>query len=390
MTRVTPQVMVDLIRTFPQQGRESAERDLAPLMRPPYPDLNCKLHCHALPVPIGLLEYALRFGGPDSVELLLEAGIDPNVGVVRPMTVLCMAQACGDTGRIEKLEALLRAGAQADYFEIAAHVPPTPLIALARSKSGGIQRYWMARQLRAAGATAHTANDYELRAVARLLGELRAVDGIMECLSMAEQESTKATPSSFRGLVDAVLRSGQAAALRRLMVVKKELKLELDFDATAALLALSIAIADHPVAPTQAEFAWALIEAGAEAQPRGTEDSAFERALGFENHELIAIFIDAGAKPGLASEPVMAAELVRRRGLPQQPLARPLTPAPAPHKALTSLDLLCSGIEALESCPDADLDRLSANQSAAMRALAERLHALANKLAPVAHGLPAS
>src|SRR5579859_1253544 len=130
MTRVTPQLMVDLIKTFPQEERGKVQHDLAVLTRPPYPDLNCKLKCQALPVPVGLLEYALRFGTPESVTLLLDAGVDPNAGVdsnagaVRPMTVLCMAQACGDTGRMEKLEALLRGGARADYFEIGAMVPP--------------------------------------------------------------------------------------------------------------------------------------------------------------------------------------------------------------------------------------------------------------------------
>jgi hypothetical protein len=384
MTRVTPQLMVDLIKTFPPEEREVAQRDLAALMRPPYPDLNCKLKCQALPVPVGLLEYALRFGTTETVALLLGAGVDPNAGIVRPMTVLCMAQACGDAGRTEKLEVLLRAGARADYFEIGAMVPPTPLIALARSKTGGIQRYWMGRMLRNAGATAHTANDYELRVVARLLGELRAIDGIMSELSIAEQDATKATPAGYGALVDIVLRGRNAAALRRMVMVKKELRLPFDFDPTAELLALTDEIADRPVTPAQADFARALIAAGAAFQLDIVADSAFERVLSFENHELIEIFLEAGAKPDLASDPNLACELMRRQGLPQRPLHRPAEVAPTPpNRALATLDLLCSGIEALESCPPADLGRLSADQSAAMHALAERLAALADRLAPI-------
>ncbi len=382
MARVTPQLMVDLIKTFPQEEREIAQRDLAALMRPPYPDLNCKLKCQALPVPIGLLEYALRFGTLQTLNLLLDAGIDVNAGIVRPMTVLCMAQACGDVGRIEKLEALLRAGAQADYFEVGAMVPPTPLIALARSKAVGIQRYWMGRILRNAGATAHTANDYELRVVARLLGELRAIDGIMTELSVAEQDATKATPSGFGALVEVVLRSRNAAALRHMARVKKELRLPLDFDPTAELLALTDEIADRPVTPAQAEFARALIAAGAVCQLDIVADSAFERVLSFENHELMEIYVEAGAKPDLASDPKLVCELMRRQGLPQRPLHRPADTAQT-NRALATLDLLCSGIEALESCPPSDLSRLNADQGAAMHDLAERLSALADRLAPV-------
>ena len=73
MARVTPQLMVDLIKTFPQEEREIAQRDLAAVMRPPYLDLNCKLKCQALPVPIGLLEYALRFGTLQTLNLLRNA-----------------------------------------------------------------------------------------------------------------------------------------------------------------------------------------------------------------------------------------------------------------------------------------------------------------------------
>jgi len=382
MTRVTPQLMVDLIKTFPQEERGKAQVDLTVLMRPPYPDLNCKLNCQALPVPVGLLEYALRFGTPESVTLLLDAGIDPNAGAIRPMSVLCMAQACGDAGRIQKLEALLKAGAKADYFETVPMVPPTPLIALARSKASGIQRYWIARMLRNAGATAHTANDYELRVVARLLGELRAIDSIMEVLGASDQEATKATPASFEALVQTVLNGRHATALRRMARVKKELRLDLDFDPTAELLVLTHEIADKPVTPAQAEFVRALIAVGAVFQLDIVADSAFERALSFENHELAEIFLEAGAKPDLASDPKLVAELMRRQGLPQQPLHRRGEAVAAPNRAVATLDLLCSSIEALEACPEADLGRLNAAQGAAMHALAERLSALAERLTP--------
>ena len=40
MTRVTPQMMVDLTKTFPQEERELTERDLTVLMRPPYPRIS--------------------------------------------------------------------------------------------------------------------------------------------------------------------------------------------------------------------------------------------------------------------------------------------------------------------------------------------------------------
>jgi hypothetical protein len=387
MTRVTPQMMVDLIKTFPQEERDLAERDLTILMRPPYPNINCKLQCRSLPEPIGLLEYALRFGSPASVALLLNAGTDPNLGTPRPLTVLAMAQACRDAGRIEKLEALLRASARADYVETAEHVPPTPLIALARSKAGGVQRYWIARSLRAAGASAHTANDYELRVVARLLAELRAVDGIMQCLPPEEQAATRATPSSWTGLVGAVLRSENPSALSQMIMVKNELRLALDFDATAALLDLTARIADRPVTPAQAERVRLLLAAGADAQAPEGGDSAFERSLGYENHELVEIFLEAGAKPDLASAPEMVAELMRRQGLPQLPKARPAASEP-PRKALTSLDQLCSGIDGLEACPESDLDRLTTDHTAAMESLAKRLHAIANRLAPIADTLP--
>jgi len=390
MTRVTPQLIVDLIKTFPQEGRGKAQTDLTVLMRPPYADLNCKVRCQALPVTLGLLEYALRFGTPESVCLLLDAGIDPNAGTVRPMTVLCMAQACGDTARIEKLEALLKGGAKADYFETGPMVPPTPLIALARSKAPGIQRYWVAHLLRAAGATAHTANDYELRVVARLLGETRAIDGIMEALDDSDREATKRTPSGYDALVQIVLRGRNAAALRRMARVRKELRLPFDFDPTAELLALTHEVADRPLTPQQAEFARALIEAGAVFQLDIVADSAFERTLSFENHELTEVFLEAGAKPDLASDPKLVAELMRRQGLPQLPLNRRNEASGPPNRALATLDLLCSGIEALEACPEADLGRLSAAQSAAMHALAERLTALADRLTPSRERRPAA
>ena len=77
-------------------------------------------------------------------------------------------------------------------------------------------------------------------------------------------------------------------------------------------------------------------------------------------------------------------ELMRRQGLPQLPLHQRLAEAAsAPqNRALATLDLLCSSIEALESCPPSDLGRLNADQGAAMHDLAERLSALADRLAP--------
>ena len=222
----------------------------------------------------------------------------------------------------------------------------------------------------------------------------------MTGLSDAAQAGTKATPSSWAGLVDAVLRSEQPSLLRRLIAVKHELKLPFILDPTAALLELSTRIADRPVAPMQADFVRILLEIGAEMQTADGGDSAFERALGFENHELMDIFLGTGAKVALASSPDMAAELMRRQGLPQVPKARPEhRPAPAAsnptssnppfsNRALASLDLLCSGIEALESCPEADLGRLSLDHTATMQALARRLHAIADKLAPVDEAMP--
>jgi hypothetical protein len=380
MARVTPQLIVELIRTFPRPQQEQVERDLTGLLRPPYHDLNVQLQCQALPVPIGMLEYALRFGTPASVVLLLEAGADPDAGTVRPMTVLCMT-ACPDEGRIEKLEAMLRFGAKANYFETGPLVPPTPLIALARSKATGIQRYWIARLLRAAGATAQTVNDYELRVVGRLLGEFRALDSIMECLGPDQHTATKETPSSFAGLTAAVLRSGDPTALERMMRVNAELHLGMDFDPTPPLLQLAMRIADNPVTLAQADFAWLLIDAGAVLQAAPGHDTPFERALANENHELMDIFLEAGAKPELASSAEMVAELMRRQGLPQRPKARqPDQPAAEPGKALTALDLLCSGMEGLEACPDSELGRLGASRGAVLQTLAERLHAIANKL----------
>jgi len=387
MGKVAPVLIVDLIRTFPPEGRETAELDLLVLTKPPYRDINCTLRFQAFAEPVGLLEYAIRFGSPASVELLLEAGADPDVGVPRPLTQLTMAQTCRDDGRIEKMEALLQAGAVADYIETSGRSPPTPLIALARSKAVGIQRYWLGHMLRAAGASVRTANDYEVRVLSRLLAELHAIDGIMECLSPAEQAATKATPSSLSGLVTAVLRSDQPAALDRLIMAGNDVKLPLDFDATAALRDLALRIADNPVSPSQAAFVRRLLEAGAEMQGPPGENSAFELALGHENHELIEVFLEAGAKPDGASAPEAVFELMRRQGLPQVAMARPLQAEP-PSKALTSLDLLCSGIEGLEACRDSDLHRLTAGDTAALQSLAKRLHDMAERLVPVTHSLP--
>jgi hypothetical protein len=383
MIKVTPQLVVNLFKTFPQAARDAVERDLLTLTTPPYVDINCQLRCSGAVAPMGLLEYALRFGGLASVELLLEAGADPNAGQPRLLTVLTMAQICRDDGRIEKMEALLKAGAQADYVEAGGTVPPTPLIALARSKIGGIQRYWLGRLLCAAGATVRTTNDYESRVMARLLAELRAIDGIMEYLSPDEQAATKATPSSLSGLIAAVMHSGQPAAFDQIIMVKKELRLPLDFDATAALRAMAMRIADQPVSSAQAGFVRKLLDSGAEMMTPPGRDSAFELALANENHELVEIFLEAGAKPNLASAPELVFELMRRQGLPQRPKLWAAKPEPLPpSKALNSLDLLCSGIEGLEACPEADLNRLTADHTAALQSLAERLHAMVNRLAP--------
>src|ERR1700722_9604150 len=143
MNKVTPHLLVDLIESFPPNARDAARRDLVGLMTPPFRDLSGRIKCHSLPTPIGLLEYALRYGSPASVELLLEAGADPNDGKPRLMTQLAMAQFCRDEGRIKKLEVMLRAEAETDYVERTERSPPTPLIALARSKLRGIQRYWL-------------------------------------------------------------------------------------------------------------------------------------------------------------------------------------------------------------------------------------------------------
>jgi hypothetical protein len=387
MSKVTPQQIVNLIKTFPAETQAAAERDLTPLMRPPYHDLNCRLHCQALSGPIGLLSYALRFGAPASVEMLLAAGVDPDAGTPRPLTILLQAQMCPDAGRLEKLELLLRRGVDVRYVETAERTPTTPLIAVARAKLGGIQRFWLAYRLRAAGALAHTTNDYELRVVARLLAELNALDGIMQCLSPEERQATKATPASFDGLVVAVVQSGNPLALRRMLLAKTELRIPIGFDPTAALLDLTAQIADRPVPAAQVGIIRALLEGGATAQSSRPGDTAFERALAFENHELINLFLDAGTKPELASAPDLVFEMMRREGLPQRAKVPVALGAPAVDKALAALNLLCSGVEGLEACPETDIDRLTADRSEAMRALARRLDSIAERLASAAPGL---
>ena len=62
--------------------------------------------------------------------------------------------------------------------------------------------------------------------------------------------------------------------------------------------------------------------------------------------------------------------MMRRQGLPLIPNAPSAEPVPPPHKALTSLDQLCSGIEGLEACPESDLDRLTTDHTVAMESLA--------------------
>jgi hypothetical protein len=332
MTRVTPPLLVDFIKTLPPDERHRAESDLAPLMRPPFHTLDHRFTCRGLPAPIGLLDYALRFGSPASVELMLEAGADPNGGSPRPLTLLTMTH-CRDEGRIEKLEVLLRAEAKTktDYVERAERVPATPLIGLARSKIRGIQRYWLCRILAEAGAPPIALNEYELHVMTRLLAEQKALDGIMERLPAEEQEATKSMPGSLIGLVGAVLRRQDPIALSGMIAARDELKLPFELDVTAMLRALAKRIADTPVGHNQAGFVRALLAAGAEVQAEPGADSAFERALQFENHELIEIFLDAGARPERASDADLVFELMRRQGLPQQPKGS----IPIPRRAST-------------------------------------------------------
>src|ERR1700761_3606080 len=104
MNKVTPQLMVDLIDSFPPEERDAARRDLVGLMSPPFRELSCKWHPPPQPAPIQLTEYVLRFGSVQSIALLLEAGADPNEGRPRLLTQLTSAAACRDAGRLEKLE----------------------------------------------------------------------------------------------------------------------------------------------------------------------------------------------------------------------------------------------------------------------------------------------
>jgi hypothetical protein len=164
-------------------------------------------------------------------------------------------------------------------------------------------------------------------------------------------------------------------------------KLPLDLDATAALRDLALRIADNPVSPSQAAFVRCLIGHGAEMQGPGGENSAFELALGHGNHELVEIFLEAGARPERACDPAAVYELMRRRGSPQSGTSRP-PPAEPSSKALTSLDLLCSGIQGLEACPDSDLYRLTAGATATLQSLAKRLLDMAERLEPAPHGPP--
>lgn len=428
MSKVTPHLMVDLIDSFPPEERDAARRDLVGLMSPPFRDLSCKLQTPRQPAPISLAEYVLRFGSAKSVELLMEAGADPNDGRPRLLTQLTSAASCRDEGRIEKLEILLEAKVETDYVERIS--PPTPLIGLARSKIRGIQRYWLGHLLRASGAPPIVTSDYELHVMTRLLAELKAVEGVMECLSPEDQAATRATSDSYVALVEIVLRAEDPVALGRLLAARQEHKLPIELDATSALAALlarhagqaqtpqqaafvkllieagadpakagaaeqsavvpllneiraidgvvgqlpaaeqeavkaapgdpaalvaavlrsedpvalgrlvdaaqqtgrplgfdptavlitmATQIADHPIVPKRAAFVRALLAAGAKMQAAPTASSAFEIALGHENHELIDILLDAGAKADLASSPEMVFELMRRQGLPQLP-----------------------------------------------------------------------
>lgn len=431
MNKVTPHLMVDLIDSFPPEERDAARRDLVGLMSPPFRDLSCKLQTPRQPAPIQLAEYVLRFGSAKSVEILMEAGADPNDGRPRLLTQLTSAAACRDAGRIEKLEILLEAEVETDYVERVS--PPTPLIGLARSKIRGIQRYWLGHLLRASGAPPIVTSDYELHVMTRLLAELKAVAGVMECLSPEDQAATRATSDSYAALVELVLRTEDPVALGRLLAARQDHKLPIELDATAALadllarhageaqtpqqaafvkllieagadpakageaersavapllneiraidgvvgqlpaaeqeavkaapgdpaalvaavlrsedpvalarlvdaaqqtgrplgfdptavlITMATQIADNPIAPKRAAFVRALLAAGAKMQSPPPSSSAFEIALGHENHELIDILLDAGAKPDLASSPEMVFELMRRQGLPQLPKGR--------------------------------------------------------------------
>lgn len=385
MIRVTPQLLAAFIATFPRNAREAAERDIATLAVVPRLGMDAKLRAAMLAEPIGLLEYAIRFGTPDSVELMLKSGAETNAGVPRPLTLVVMTQSCPDIGRIDKLELLLEADAKPGYVETAEHVPPTPLIALARSKIAGMQRYWIARALLAAGASVRTANEYEGRVLARLLTELRAIETILDALTPDEQEASKADPGHFDGLVAAVWSNASAHALERLVVVKKELRLPLALDPTDALIGLAQRIADNPVTPSQSQCIKLLLADGAEIQKLRDGTSAFEACLEYENHELAEIFLEAGAKPDRASVPELVFELMRRQGLPQRAKVRQAAPMAAPtHMAVDSLDLLCSGIAALEACAPAEIASLSSDHADAMQALARRLRAMANRLEPTA------
>jgi ankyrin repeat protein len=385
MIRVTPQLLAAFIATFPREARAAAEQDIATLAVVPRLGMDAKLRCAALSEPIGLLEYAIRFGAPQSVDLLLKSGADTNAGVPRPLTLVVMTQSCADDGRIDKLELLLQADAKPGFVETAEHVPPTPLIALARSKITGMQRYWAARALLAAGASVRTANEYEARVLGRLLTELRAIETILDALTPDEQAASKTGLLHFNGLVAAVLSNSSARAFERLIVVKKELRLPVTLDPTDALIGLAQRIADNPVTPSQIDCIKLLLGDGAEIQKLRNGTSAFEACLDFENHELAEVFLEAGAKPERASSPELVFELMRRQGLPQGRKARPAPPIAAPpHKAVNSLDLLCSGIAALEACAPADIASLSTDHADAMQALARRLRAMANRLEPTA------
>jgi hypothetical protein len=143
-------------------------------------------------------------------------------------------------------------------------------------------------------------------------------------------------------------------------------------------------VADHPLTQERADFARALIAAGAVVQPPQGGDSVFERALGFENHELVGLFLAAGAKLELASNPSLALEMQRRKGRPQMPRAL-VTASPAvTRQAVAAIDQLCQGIEGLEACADADLGRLTGKDAVALQSLVKRLQGLADRLVPPA------
>jgi len=267
MNKVTPHLMVDLIDSFPAEERDAARHDLVGLMTPPFRELSSKLQTSRQPAPMLLAEYVLRYGSAKSLELLMEAGADPNDGKPRLLTQLTSTSFCRDEGRIAKLEAMLAANVETDYVERSS--PPTPLIGLARSKMRGIQRYWLGHLLRANGAPPIVTSDYELHVMTRLLAELKALEAVMECLTEAERAATRTPSDSYAALTEIVLRKEDAVVLGRLLAARAEHKLPIEFDPTAVLAGFLGRLAGAAQTPRQAAFVKLLIDAGADPAKAG-------------------------------------------------------------------------------------------------------------------------